>query len=52
LCRWYPGREHLDPKLLEVYRNLLENPFIVHFNHRTIATLTLATVLCKLFILY
>ena len=45
---WYPTKEHLDKSFEnEKYRNAFENQFLVHFNHRTLATATLVTVLCK-----
>jgi cytochrome c oxidase assembly protein subunit 15 len=40
---WYPTKKHYDPNIGYV-RNNLENEFIVHFNHRVLATLTVATV--------
>jgi cytochrome c oxidase assembly protein subunit 15 len=44
---WYPTWLHYDPKL-NTLRNNLENTFLVHFNHRVLATFTLSTILCKL----
>lgn len=43
---WFPTKEHYD-KNINWLRNNLENTFLVHFNHRVLATITLLVTLCK-----
>lgn len=45
---WYPTFAHYDKKL-SVLRNNIENSFLVHFNHRVLATGTLGFLLCKIY---
>ena len=44
---WYPTQKHYDKKL-NIVKNNLENEFLVHFNHRLLATGTLTILLCKI----
>jgi cytochrome c oxidase assembly protein subunit 15 len=41
---WFPTADHYDPKLNKITNNL-ENTFLVHFNHRVLATATLGTII-------
>ncbi len=43
---WFPTIQHYDDKL-GMLRNNFENTFLVHFNHRLLATTTLSVILCK-----
>lgn len=47
---WYPTKDHHDPKLIteRFNYNWTENPFVVHFSHRAIATGTIITTLGNL----
>jgi cytochrome c oxidase assembly protein subunit 15 len=44
---WFPTKHHFDPKLItdKFNYNFTENPFVVHFTHRTIATATLLSMI-------
>jgi cytochrome c oxidase assembly protein subunit 15 len=44
--RWIPSKEHYkyETNLLRIN---LENDFLVHFNHRTLATITLSAIICN-----
>lgn len=43
---WYPSKYHLfNPQKFDWFKDLLENQFLVHFNHRFIATFNLAVVI-------
>jgi hypothetical protein len=46
---WIPTRDHFSPELKHKYFdfNMTGNPFIVHFNHRVIATFALAGMSCN-----
>lgn len=48
---WIPAKEHLSPELQKKNfdYNLTANPFIVHFNHRALATFTLTGLSGKYF---
>lgn len=43
---WYPTKLHYYQNMSWL-KNNINNQFLVHFNHRFLATVTLATVLCK-----
>jgi len=44
---WFPNKEHFDPALItsRINYNFTENPFIVHFTHRALATATLTSMI-------
>ncbi len=43
---WYPTKSHYY-QTWSWFRNNIDNQFLVHFNHRFLATVTLATILCN-----
>lgn len=46
---WFPNSNHLINNNKISIKDFLENQFIVHFNHRTIATLNLSVVLLNFY---
>ena len=50
LTSWVPNESHLTANL-PVWREMFENKFIVHFNHRALASFALSFVLWQLFCL-
>ena len=46
---WIPTRDHLNPELQHKNFdfNLTGNPFVVHFNHRVIATFAMGVMTGK-----
>ena len=43
---WFPGRFHLtNQRHIQYFKDFFENQFIIHFNHRLIATLNIGALL-------
>ena len=47
---WIPTKNHFEQKLSTSFidLNFTENPFIVHFNHRALSTITLGVLIGNL----
>lgn len=43
---WFPTRNHLmDKSKIQFYKDIFENQFIIHFNHRTLASIYLFSLI-------